>query len=138
MPQQIVHVPCTLVGHEECWIKYDVTEWGISEFIDVPYRSFQWVLREFIPAHSVDWHIVNDAGEAIVHPGQGASEDVWREVWDAFGARTGRALYRWLGLSAMAAIGEAMDLPFKSAGNGAGRSAGDENAGGRDAGDATA
>ena len=122
--KQIVHIQCDVPGHEECWIKYDVTDWGIDVFTTVPFRSSAWLERFFLPEHSTDWRMVGDDGAIVAHPVKGAAEEVWNEVWRQIGPRTGRALFTWLGLSALLAVGEATSLTPKSASDGGGAGAG--------------
>ena len=122
--KQIVHIQCDVPGHAECWIKYDVTAWGIDVFTSAPFRSAAWLIRFFLQEHSIDWHMVGDDDAVVVHPGKGAAEETWTEVWRQIGPRTGRALFTWLGLSVLLAVGEATSLTPKSAADGGSTGAG--------------
>jgi hypothetical protein len=133
MTRQIVQVNCTVEGYEDIWLKYDVTDWGVGVFTDLPFRSFAWTVRYFIPENCVDWLMRNDGGDIIAHPGSKASEEVWAEVWKSLGPETSRAIYHWLALSALVASGEAMDLPPKSLADGPGAGPGAQDAAGRNA-----
>ena len=112
--QEIVKVPCTVEGYESFWISYDVTTWGMAEYYSIPHTPRYEIVREVIPQYSVDWYMESDDGTIIAHPGQGASNATWLNVWRQLGVRTGRALHLWLSFSAMTALGEAMSLQPKS------------------------
>jgi hypothetical protein len=124
---EIVRVVCTIDGYEDLWIEYDVADWGLGVYtflhadITIPK-----VVTEFIPEHSVAWHIRNTDGSVVRHPGAGANEARWRTIWDAFDTPTSRALFPWLWVSALMALQESMSLSPKSADNGTGDRAGTE------------
>ena len=116
MPKQIVRVVCDVEGYEEFWIEYDVSDWGLDIFTSLPFTPFPQVVRAFIPAHSVNWHIVADDGAIVPHPGPGHTEILWASIWKQIGPETGKALYRWLALSTIVAMGQASMPSKKSAG----------------------
>ena len=112
--KQVVKVPCTVEGYENFWISYDVTTWGMAEYVEIPHTPLYDIVYEVIPRYSVNWYIKSDDGEIIAHPGQDASRKAWINVWRSIGVETGRAIRPWLSFSALTALGEAMSLPPKS------------------------
>lgn len=110
-----VRIQCDVPGHEDFWIEYDVSTWGIDFLTSIPYFPLYETVARVVPERSVDWHIVGDDGALVKHPGPGASQTLWRNIWKSVGPVTGQALWRWLGLSVFSAMGEAITPDFKSA-----------------------
>ena len=129
MPKQIVRVVCDVEGYEEFWIEYDVSGWGLDVFTSLPFTPFPQVVRNFIPEHSVNWHIVADDGAVVPHPGPGHTDILWDSIWKQIGPETGKAIYRWLALSSIMAMGQA-STPSKK------RPGGDQGTRGDEEGDA--
>ena len=126
MSEQRIRTVCGLDGYEDIWIEYDVSGWGLGMYYNLHADLTKpQVLTEFIPRHSVAWHMENRDGTVIPHPGLHASEAAWAATWKQLDVTTGRTIFNWLTVSVFQAMQEAMALPPKSAGDdkGVGRSA---------------
>ena len=126
---QIVRIVCTVPEFEDYWIEYNVAAWNMGVFVRVHKTlSIAQAVTDFIPEYSTAWHILNQDGKAIRHPGPNASEDAWLTVWDSFDVLTSRRLYVWLWTSILLALQEANALDPKSASDDSGEGAGAEDA----------
>lgn len=105
--QRVVRVECTLDGHEEDYIEYDVTDWSMREFRRIPFMSTLQSAPEYIEPYSIDWHITGKDGEPVPHPGRDADIDVWMEVW----GKIDITMADWIGLSVARAVGLASTPP---------------------------
>ena len=122
---QIVRVVCTVPGFEKYWIEYDVSSWNLGVFVHVHKQlSIAQAVTDFIPEYSTNWHVENEDGTVIMHPGPKANEEAWLTVWQSFDVHTSRKLNTWLWVSILLALTEANALDSKSAttdpGDGAG------------------
>lgn len=127
--RQITHITCDVDGYEEFWVEIDVTTWGHAEFMEIWTTASVLVIMNYFEPFSTDWHIINDDGVAILHPGEKSSRAVWQQTYKKLGVVTGRKLNPWFGQACLMAVTEAMSLSPKSSVNGAEGSAGasDEN-----------
>ena len=126
---QIVRIVCTVPKFEDYWIEYDVSAWNMGVFVRVHKTlSIAQAVTDFIPEYSVAWHVKNQDGKAIVHPGPKASEEAWLTVWDSFDVTTSRALNTWLWVSILLALQEANSLEPKSAADDSSDGAGTQDA----------
>ena len=110
--QKIVRVPCYVEGHENDWIEYDASSWGLHTFRRVHRSDIADGLREWVEVDSVDWHLTGENG-AVQHPGWGAEVAVWESVYEQLGSE-GLVLVRWLGSSPLFALDELMTVDKKS------------------------
>ena len=112
--RQRVKTVCTEDGFEDLWIEYDASSWGIGTYNYVygTLRPSQLV-TDFVPRYSVAWHMRNQDGTIITHPGKDASKIVWSNIWNQFDVATGRAIQRWLIVSVLVAIEEAGTAPSR-------------------------
>lgn len=120
-----VRVVCGVKGYEDCWIEYDASRWGLGVYAQLwGELKINQVITEFIPRHSVAWHMHDADDVLIVHPGPDATSILWQSIWDQFDVESSRVLFTWLWSSSIAAINEAMTLSPKSSGDGANDGAG--------------
>jgi len=130
--RQTVKITCTAEGYENLWVEFDVTDWGLGVYFRL-YKTLNIpdVITEFIPQYSCNWHMVDEKGTAIKHPGRDASDEVWMNVYEQLGVETSRAIHGWLWAAALMAYQESLSLSPKSLGGnkGGGGSAGREKEG---------
>ena len=111
------------------WIEYDVSRWNFGVFYVLHKQmSVNQIVTEFIPQYTTAWHIRNQDGTVIAHPGIDASEEAWVAVWNQFDVPTTRAIFSWLWLSTLLAWSEAQALESKRTSDDSGDSSGPQDA----------
>jgi hypothetical protein len=113
-----VRIACNLPGHEQDWIEFDTAGWTLADLRRSAYVTLPESLRRWVERDSVAWHLTGDNG-VVPHPGRAAPEDRWLAAYEALG-REGIALYPWLAVSPMLAMGEVSTPSKKSKAGGQG------------------
>jgi len=111
--QIIVRVICNLEGHDDDWIEFDTSSWGLAEFRGMFYAPLPTMLRQWVERDSVAWHLTGEKSVSVPHPGRAAGEQRWLAAYRQLGAE-GLKLARWLAFSAITAVYERMEPPKKS------------------------
>lgn len=118
MADQIIRVVCSLEGHEDDWIEFDTSAWGLAEYREMFYSPLPTMLRQWVERDSVAWHLTGQGGANVPHPGRRAVEARWLAAYRQLGEE-GLKLARWLAFSALSAVYERMEPPKKSPAGGA-------------------
>jgi hypothetical protein len=111
--QYVIRVMCSVEGHDDDWVEFDTSAWGLADFREIYYASLADTLRRWVERDSVAWHITGPGGESIPHPGRGVDYPRWLAAYRQMGEE-GLKLGRWLAASALLAIYERMENPKKS------------------------
>ena len=116
-----IKVVCNIVeGHEDDWIEFDTSEWGLDTFVEMGEGDIFSGLTKWIRQDSIDWHLTSDKGDVIPHPGRGAQRSAWQASYKALGPEEGLKMEDWLGSAAWIAMGERRALAKKSEAGSAG------------------
>ena len=110
---QRARIQCDVEGYDSCWVEIDVTEWGHAEYLDIWSTAYPLVAVKYFEKFCYAWHIVNDEGVAVAHPGMGSDRARWSEIYKALGVRTSRALSDWFSTTCLMAAVEAQQLTPK-------------------------
>ena len=121
MPERIVRIPCTVVGHEDDWIEFDTAEWGLADFDTLMGQYPLKLGLGYVKRDSTAWRVTGTNGP-VNHPGRGVSNPAWMSAFKQVGPE-GLRLASWLGESPGLALLEAVRLSRKSADSGDGRGA---------------
>lgn len=132
---QTVRIMCDLDGFDDCWVEFDVSEWGYAEYLDMWTSAFPLVTMRYFEPHSTNWRMVSSDGVVVKHPGRGATRITWTSIYRALGVENSRKLGNWFATACLMAANEALAIDPKSLGNDSGKSAGVQEADGRDAGE---
>lgn len=111
--RQRARIQCDIDGYDTCWVEIDVTEWGHAEYLDIWSTAYPLVAIKYFENYCCSWHIVNDEGTAVAHPGMGSDRERWSEIYTALGVRTSRALSDWFSTTCLLAAVEAQQLTPK-------------------------
>ena len=101
--KRIARARCRVEDREDHWVDFDVSNWTVREFRTIPEASLDETIERWLEVDSVDWHIKDDDGEPIPHPGRGALANKWLKAY----ARMPIELARWLSVTPYTALQEA-------------------------------
>ena len=124
--RQTVRILCDVEGYEECWAEIDVTTWGYAEYLDIWTSAFPLVAIKYFEPYCFAWHVVNDEGTVIAHPGPNADRERWTRVYQQLGVEASRALGDWFPKVCVLAAAEAQQLTPKRISNDSSGSGGEE------------
>ncbi len=101
---ETVKILCDVEGFGEFWVEYDVSTWGIKQFVDIPVQTAFGALHNYLAKYCVGWNIESDDGDSVPCPIQGAPWEAWTQSFEQIGPKTGKAIYTWLCMSVLSAL----------------------------------
>ena len=114
----IIRVACSIEDHEDDWIEFDTSGWGLGDYRQQYYASLADGLRVWVERDSTAWNLTGTGNTIVPHPGRGAERGAWLAAYRQLGEE-GLALAEWLGVAPWIAMQQRITAQKKSSAGGA-------------------
>jgi hypothetical protein len=124
----IIRVACSIEGHEDDWVEFDTSKWGLADYRQQYYAGIADGLRMWVERDSVAWHLTGTGNTVVLHPERGAKRSAWLVAYRQLGGE-GLELAEWLGVAPWIAMNQRITAQKKSTTGSAEDGAGGASAG---------